>query len=113
MASVQMWMVFVEVDPSHPVFTKFRISHGLRSPGVDLSGDVLKAMPRLKVVRITGAPSVQMDGPLEWRLRCEVEAQGRTRKKERHATQETCGGQSFRVCSPSEEASLRALLYFR
>lgn len=81
MASVQTLMVFVEVDPSHPVFAKFRISHGFYTEFCGgLLRDVLKAMPRLKVVQISGRPSVQMDGPLVSRLQREVEAQGRILK---------------------------------
>jgi hypothetical protein len=81
MASVHTLMVFVEVDPSHPVFAKFRISHGFYTEFCGgLLRDVLKAMPRLKVVQIAGRPSVQMDGPLVSRLRREVEAQGRILK---------------------------------
>jgi hypothetical protein len=81
MASVQTLMVFVEVDPSHPVFAKFRISHGFYTEFCGgLLRDVLKAMPRLKVVQIAGRPSVQMDGPLVSRLQREVEAQGRILK---------------------------------
>jgi hypothetical protein len=81
MASVQTLMVFVEVDPSHPVFAKFRISHEFYTEFCGgLLKDVLKAMPRLKVVQIAGRPSVQMDGPLVLRLRCEVEARGRILK---------------------------------
>jgi len=81
MTSVQTLMVFVEVDPSHPIFAKFRISHGFYTEFCGgLLRDVLKAMPRLKVVQIAGRPSVQMDGPLVSRLRREVEAQGRILK---------------------------------
>jgi hypothetical protein len=81
MASVQTLMVFVEVDPSHPVFAEFRISHGFYTEFCGgLLRDVLKAMPRLEVVQIAGRPSVQMDGPLVSRLRREVEAQGRVIK---------------------------------
>jgi hypothetical protein len=81
MASVQTLMVFVEVDPSHPVFAEFRISHGFYTEFCGgLLRDVLKAMPGLKVVQISGRPSVQMDGPLVSRLQREVEAQGRMLK---------------------------------
>jgi len=81
MASAQTLMVFVEVDPTHPVFSEFRISHGFYTEFCGgLLRDVLKAMPRLKVVQISGRPSVQMDGPLVSRLRREVEAQGRILK---------------------------------
>jgi hypothetical protein len=83
MASVQTLMVVVEVDPSHPVFAKFRISHGYYTEFCGgLLRDVLKALPRLKVVQIAGRPSVQMDGPLVSRLQREVEAQGRILERE-------------------------------
>jgi hypothetical protein len=78
MGSVHTLKVFVEIDPSHSLFAKFRVSHGFYT---DFCGgllrDVLKAMPRLEIVQISGRPSVRMDGPLVSRLRREVEAQGR------------------------------------
>lgn len=81
MGSVHTLKVFVEVDPSHDVFAKFRISHEFYT---DFCGgllkDVLKAMPRLEVVQMSGRPSVQMDGPLVSRLHQEVEAEGRVLK---------------------------------
>lgn len=78
MESVQTLRVFVEIDPSHPVFAKFRISHGFYTEfSGSLLKDILLAMPRLEVVQIDGRPSVQIDGPLVSRLRQEVEAQGR------------------------------------
>lgn len=78
MDSVQTLRVFVEVDPSHPVFAKFRVSHGFYTEFCGgLLRDVLKAMPRLRVVQISGRPSVQMDGPLISRLQKEVEAEQR------------------------------------
>jgi hypothetical protein len=70
--------VFVEIDPSNPVFAKFRVSHGFYT---DFAGsllrDVLVAMPQVEFVQLDGNPSVRMDGPLVSRLRCEIEAQGR------------------------------------
>jgi hypothetical protein len=78
MDSVQTLRVFVEIDPSHPVFAKFRVSHGFYTEFCGgLLRDVLKAMPRLRVVQISGRPSVQMDGPLVSRLQKEVEAEQR------------------------------------
>ncbi len=78
MISVQTLRIFVEIDPSHPVFAKFRISHGFYT---DFSGnllrDILVAMPQVDVVQIDGRPSVQIDGPLVSRLRKEVEGQAR------------------------------------
>jgi hypothetical protein len=81
MRSAQTLKVRVEIDPSHEVFAKFRVSHEFYT---DFCGgllkDVLKAMPSLEVVQISGRPSVQMDGPLVSRLQREVEAQGRVLK---------------------------------
>jgi hypothetical protein len=68
----------VEIDPSHENFAKFQASHEFYT---DFCGgllkNVLKAMPRLEVVQISGRPSVQMVGPLASRLQREVEAQGK------------------------------------
>lgn len=81
MHAAQTLRVFVEIDPSHPVFAKFRISHGFYT---EFSGglirDILAAMPKVDVVQIDGRPSVQMDGPLVSRLRQEIEAQGKVIK---------------------------------
>lgn len=78
MAAVHTVQVVVEIDPSHPVFAKFRVSHGFYTEFCGkLLKDVLKAMPKLEVVQITCRPSVLVDGPLISRLREEVEAQGR------------------------------------
>jgi hypothetical protein len=78
MDAVQTLRVFVEIDPSHPVFAKFRVSHGFYT---EFSGNLLKAildaMPRLEIVQIDGRPSVQIDGPLVSRLKREIESQGR------------------------------------
>ena len=81
MGLVQTLKVFVEIDPSHPVFAKFRVSHGFYTEFCGgLLRDVLKAMPKLHAVQISGRPSVQVDGPLVSRLRQEVEAQGKLLK---------------------------------
>lgn len=73
--------VFVEIDPSHPVFARFRVSHGFYTEFAgNLLRDVLVAMPQIKFVQLDGNPSVQMDGPLVSRLRSEIEAQGRVVK---------------------------------
>src|SRR2546423_5140938 len=81
MGLVQTLNVFVEVDPSHPIFAKFRVSHGFYTEFCgQLLRDVLKTMPTLKCVQISGRPSVQLDGPLVSRLRQEIEAQGKLLK---------------------------------
>ena len=78
MEAVQMLKIFVEIDPTHPVFAKFRVSHGFYT---EFSGtlvkDILAAMPGLEIVLIEGRPSVQKDGPLISRVKREVEAQGK------------------------------------
>ena len=90
MASVQTLMVLVKVDPSLPIFAKIRISYGFYTEFCGgLLRDVLKVMPRLKVVQIIGSPTVPMDGPLVSRLRCEVESQGRILKVGRHVADKT------------------------
>lgn len=71
--------VFVQVDPSHPVFARFRVSHGFYT---DFAGKLLRtvlvAMPQVEFVQIDGNPSVAKEGPLVSRLKDEVEAQSRT-----------------------------------
>lgn len=68
----------MEIDPSHPVFARFRVSHGFYTEFAgNLLRDVLVAMPQVESVQLDGNPSVQMDGPLVLRLRREVEGQGR------------------------------------
>ncbi len=75
---VRCLRVFVEIDPSHPVFARFRVSHGFYTEFAgNLLRDVLVAMPQVEFVQLDGNPSVQMDGPLVLRLRREVEDQGR------------------------------------
>jgi hypothetical protein len=73
------WLrVFVEVDPSHPIFASFRVSHGFYTEFAGkLLRDVLVAMPQVQCVQLDGNPSVRMEGPLVSRLRAEIEALGR------------------------------------
>jgi len=72
--SVQTLRVFVQVDPSHPVFTWFRVSSSFYT---DFSGDlldqVLTAMPQIRYVELDGNPSVDIKGPLVSRLRSKIE----------------------------------------
>ncbi|ERF75537.1 hypothetical protein EPUS_08442 [Endocarpon pusillum Z07020] len=78
---VRCLRVFVEVDPSHPLFARFRVSHGFYT---EFAGNLLRvvlvAMPQVEFVQLDGNPSVQMDGPLVVRLRTEIEGQGRVVK---------------------------------
>ena len=76
LSQVRCLRVFVEIDPSHPVFARFRVSHGFYTDFAgNLLKDVLVAMPQIEFVQLDGNPSVQMDGPLVSRLRNEIEAQ--------------------------------------
>lgn len=77
LSQVRCLRVFIQVDPSHPVFAQFRVSHGFYTEFAGtLLRDVLGAMPQIEFVQLDGNPSVQMDGPLVSRLRSEIEAQG-------------------------------------
>lgn len=71
--------MFVTLDPSEPMFEKYRVSHEYYT---DFCGglltDVLKAMPKgLEAVELAGYRHVEPDGPLVRRLRVEVEASGK------------------------------------
>ncbi|KNG84207.1 hypothetical protein ANOM_007010 [Aspergillus nomiae NRRL 13137] len=67
--------VFIEVDPSHPVFEGFRISKNFYT---EFSGgilrDVLAKMPSLEYVEFDGWPSVRKNGALMQRLLHEAKA---------------------------------------
>lgn len=77
LSHVRCLKAFVEVDPSHPVFAQFRVSHGFYTEFAgNLLRDVLGAMPQVDFVHLDGNPSVQTDGPLVSRLKSEAEAQG-------------------------------------
>jgi hypothetical protein len=78
LSQVRCLKVFVEIDPSHPVFARFRVSHGFYTDFAgNLLRDVIVAMPQIEFVQLDGNPSVQMEGPLVSRLRREIEAGGR------------------------------------
>lgn len=75
---VRCLKVFIEVDPSHPIFARFRVSHGFYTEFAgNLLRDVLVAMPQINSVQLDGNPSVQIGGPLVSKLRGEIEALGR------------------------------------
>ncbi|KAE8146180.1 hypothetical protein BDV25DRAFT_163000 [Aspergillus avenaceus] len=70
--------VFIEVDPSHPVFEGFRISKGFYTGFAGgLLQEILKRMPRLDHVEFDGWPSVRKNGALMQRLLHEVRAAGK------------------------------------
>jgi len=74
LTAVQTLRVFVEFDPSHPAFEKYRKSYSFYTDFCgDLLGEVLEAMPQLRYVELDGNPGVNVDGPLVSRLRQEAE----------------------------------------
>ncbi|KAK5092690.1 hypothetical protein LTR70_006760 [Exophiala xenobiotica] len=74
LTAVQTLRVFVEFDPSHPAFEKYRKSYSFYTDFCgDLLGEVLEAMPQLRYVELDGNPGVDVDGPLVSRLRQEAE----------------------------------------
>jgi len=76
--NVQTLRVFVDFDPSHPAFARYRVSYAFYTDFCgDLLGDVLEAMPRLKYVELDGNPGVDVDGPLVRRLREEAKETGK------------------------------------
>jgi hypothetical protein len=69
MHRVRTLKVFIECDPSHPVFEGFRISKGFYT---DFAGDllrqILERLPNLRHVEFDGYPSVRRHGALMTRL---------------------------------------------
>lgn len=78
MGRVRTLKVFIQCDPSHPVFEGFRISNNFYT---GFAGDILKQMlqqlPHLYQVEFDAWPSVQKNGALMSRLISEVRAAGR------------------------------------
>ena len=73
LSAVQTLRVFVEFDPSHPAFAKYRISENFYTDFCgDLLGDVLEVMSQVSYVELDGNPSVGVDGPLVRRLQEEA-----------------------------------------
>ena len=79
MKVVRRLKVFIEIDPSIPMFAKYRISESFYTNWCgDLLKDVLEALtPNCEVVEMDGNPSVDQNGPLSTRLTFEVEESGR------------------------------------
>lgn len=75
---MQTLRIFIELDPSHPVFARYRISLNFYTDFCgDLMNDILAAMPQLKFIELDGNSSVQKNGPLVTRLYTEAEAKGK------------------------------------
>ena len=76
--AVQTLRIFIELDPSHPVFARYRISLNFYTDFCgELLNDILGAMPQLKFIELDGNPSVQKNGPLVTRLFEEADAKGK------------------------------------
>jgi len=79
--SIQTLRVFVQLDPSHPAFAKYRISLEFYTNFCgNLIKEVMSAMPQLKFVELDGNPGIEVNGPLVSRLRLEAEGQGKAIK---------------------------------
>ena len=78
LTTLQTLRVFVEFDPSHPAFEKYRRSYSFYTDFCgDLLREVLKAMPQLQYVELDGNSGVDVNGPLVSRLRNEAEDEGK------------------------------------
>lgn len=77
--AVQTLKVFVELDPSLPMFEKYRISPDFYTDFCgELLRDVLLCMPQLTHIEMNGNPGVETSGPLVSRLLKEVDGKGKT-----------------------------------
>ncbi|KAL4911807.1 hypothetical protein BDW62DRAFT_196173 [Aspergillus aurantiobrunneus] len=78
MTRLRLLKVFIECDPSHPVFHGFRISNDFYS---DFAGgllqQILEKLPGLEYVEFDGNPSVIKQGALMKRLLHETKAAGK------------------------------------
>jgi len=91
--AVQTLRIFVQVDPSHPVFQWFRISPTFYTDYCgNLIDQVLTAMPQIRYVELDGNPSVELKGPLVEQLRSKAEEHKKIIKwgKERGWAYEVC-----------------------
>ena len=78
-SAVQCLKVFVELDPSLPMFEKYRVSVDFYTDFCgELLRDVLVCMPQVSHVEMDGNPGVEVTGPLVSRLLAEVEQKGKT-----------------------------------
>jgi len=79
LSAVQTLKVFVELDPSLPMFEKYRVSLDFYTDFCgNLIHDVLAAMPHLTAIELDGNPGVDTNGPLVSRLLAEAEGEGKT-----------------------------------
>lgn len=79
LSAVQTLKIFVQADPSLPMYEKWRISFDFYTDFCgDLLRDVLATMPHLKFIELDGNPGIEVGGPLVSRLLAEAEAKGKT-----------------------------------
>ncbi|KAK5033331.1 hypothetical protein LTS07_003633 [Exophiala sideris] len=77
--AVQTLKIFVQADPSLPMYEKWRISFDFYTDFCgELLRDVLATMPHLKFIELDGNPDIEVAGPLVSRLLAEAEAKGKT-----------------------------------
>lgn len=76
--AVQILRIYVELDPSGPMFEKYLISPDFYTDFCgNLLRDVLICMPSLKNIEVNGNPGVDSGGPLVSRLIAEAEGKGK------------------------------------
>ncbi|OCT44313.1 hypothetical protein CLCR_06219 [Cladophialophora carrionii] len=79
LSAVQTLKVFVELDPSLPMFEKYRVSLDFYTDFCgDLLRDVLLCVPQVTHIEMDGNPGVEATGPLVTRLLKEAESKGKT-----------------------------------
>lgn len=78
LSAVQTLKIFVELDPSLPMFAKYRVSLDFYTDFCgNLLREVLATMPHLEALELDGNPGVDAAGPLVSRLLAEVEGIGK------------------------------------
>jgi hypothetical protein len=77
MTGVKIFKIFIQCDPSHPIFEGFRISNDFYTGFAGgLVRQILEQLPNLEHVEFDAWPSVQKNGALMRRLLSEVRAAG-------------------------------------
>ncbi|EXJ93798.1 hypothetical protein A1O1_02191 [Capronia coronata CBS 617.96] len=78
LSAVQILKVFVQLDPSVPMYEKYRISFDFYTDFCgNLLHDVLVAMPHVTALVIDGNPGIDTTGPLVSRLLAEAKSEGK------------------------------------
>ncbi|KAH8693831.1 hypothetical protein BGW36DRAFT_383832 [Talaromyces proteolyticus] len=78
MVNLRIFRVFIQCDPSHPIFEGFRISNDFYTGFAGgLVRQILELLPNLEHVEFDAWPSVQKNGALMRRLLAEVRGAGK------------------------------------